>query len=130
MFSRKDGKTSLWLGKLCSAKRPYPPCSKYSVKMTLCPPHRSRKSCIWMAVEWSQLEALFQGVRYCIQNPYMPESCASLPFSSCTPVCFQAKLSISSSSIHKPYKDFTKAEISLHILVAYISMILILQVLH
>lgn len=48
-------------------------------------------------------EALFQGVRNCIQSPCMPEHWASLPFPSCVPIAFQSKLSIAFFSVQKPY---------------------------
>lgn len=59
------------------------------------PQSPSHKSWVRMAVEWSQLGALFEGVRNCSQSPCMPESCATIPVLSCTLISFQSKLSIS-----------------------------------
>lgn len=73
----------------------------------------------------SQLGALFQGVRNCIQSPCMPESCASLPFLSGTRISFQAL-----NFILLTYRSLIQSYFCIcSILVACISVILILQVL-
>lgn len=74
----------------------------------------------------SQPGALFQGVGSCFQNPRVPESCASLPFLSCTPISFQSKLSI---SFFLYTEDCMSFFCICSVLVACISVILIFQVL-